>query len=325
MGIFDFLKANEYKAELQMLKEEHEKLKKLKLSVEKMNALELQELVDNKKIELTKLDNEIDSLEKSKETLCEFISKKKNELNVLKKELIDTEDTIELESFGIYKPKYNFISSEQYKSKLEAIRNKQKELIKSKKAVDYFEGWTVDGSEAKGRKMNNDNIKLILRSFNNECEAAINKVKFNNIEQVKKRIIKSFEQLNNLNKAVRISLKQDFLSLKLEEMYLAYEYERKKEEEKEELREQRQREKEEKALQKEIEQKKKVIDKDITHYKNIIDELTEKLSSLSEQSEKEKLNKQIIELHEKIEEKREEKRRIRLSHSQCISWLCIHN
>jgi hypothetical protein len=31
--------------------------------------------------------------------------------------------------------------------------------------------------------MNNDNIKLILHAFNNECDTAISKVKLNNIEQ----------------------------------------------------------------------------------------------------------------------------------------------
>lgn len=105
--------------------------------------------------------------------------------------------------------------------------------------------------------MTNDNIKMILRSFNNECEAAINKVKFSNIQSIEKRIQTSFNQHNKLNETNKVSLTQRFLDLKLQELYLAFEYEQKKEEEKEALREQREKEKEEKALQKEIESKKK--------------------------------------------------------------------
>ena len=47
-------------------------------------------------------------------------------------------------------------------------------------------------SKAKGKKMTNDNIKMILRSFNNECETAINKVKFSNIQSIEKRINTSY-------------------------------------------------------------------------------------------------------------------------------------
>ncbi len=43
-----------------------------------------------------------------------------------------------------------------------------------------------------------DNVKQILRAFNNECEAIIDKVKFNNVEAIRKRIIKSYEDLNSL-------------------------------------------------------------------------------------------------------------------------------
>ena len=82
-----------------------------------------------------------------------------------------------------------------------------------------------------------DNVKQILRSFNNECDNVIDKVKFNNIDSMRNRIIKSFEQLNKLNEINRISIKVDYLNLKLDELALAYEYQLKKQEEKEEQKE----------------------------------------------------------------------------------------
>ena len=55
MGIFDIFKGNEYKAELEKLKAEYEKVKNEKLSVEKMDALELQNYIDEKNSEINTL------------------------------------------------------------------------------------------------------------------------------------------------------------------------------------------------------------------------------------------------------------------------------
>ena len=73
-----------------------------------------------------------------------------------------------------------------------------------------------------------DNVKQILRAFNNECEAIIDKVKFNNVESIRKRIIKSCEDLNKLNAKMQISIAPSYLDLKLQEMNLCYEYTLKK-------------------------------------------------------------------------------------------------
>lgn len=249
------------------------------------------------------------SLKESKEKYNEQIIDKKNKLNELNLKLISTEDSIEMESFGIYEPKYNFASSLAYKEQLQSIRRFQKEEIKKKTATYYSENWTVDGSKAKGRKMTNDNIKQILRSFNNECEAAINKVKYSNLSSIEKRIQTSYTQLNKMNESVKIAITPNYLDLKLQELYLAFEYEQKKQEEKELLREQREKEREEKALQKELQSKKKVIDKDINHYKKMIDELNEKLKDSSEQA-KVALEKEILDLQTNIQEKEEEKQEL---------------
>lgn len=317
MGILDIFKGNEYKAELEEIKAEYEKVKaeyekvkNEKLSVEKMDALELQNYIDEKNTEIQTLNEKIEKLKSLEKDIDYVIDDKSEKLENIKAQLVDTEERVYFESHGLYTPKYDFATSIGYKAKLDEIRKQQKQMIKDKTAVNYFNGWTVNNSKSQGKKMTNDNIKMILRSFNNECEAAINKVKFSNLTTIEKRILKSFEQLNKLNEINRVSISPSYLDAKIKELYLAYEYERKKEDEKEELREQRQREREEKALQKEIDKKKKVIDKDIKHYQNMIDELQEKLKALSDSSEKEELNKQLLELHEKVEEKQEEKQEL---------------
>lgn len=299
MGLLDVFKAGQYKKEL-------EELKNSKMSIEQMNAFELQQSILNKKQEIEQLDKEIKKLTKNKDKLDKAIDKNNEKLNSLSSEIIDANETIVMQDFGLYKPKYNFATSLGYKEKLEETRKKQKDMIKRKVAVTCDTNWTVEGSKAKGTKMTNDTIKLVLRAFNNECEAAINKVKFSNYESIRKRIERSFEQLNKLTSVNKVSITYPYLAEKLDELSLAYEYERKKEEEKEELREQRQKEREEKALQKEVERKKKIIDKDINHYENMISELQEKLKNLTG-DEKNHIINQVDELKQKIEEREKEK------------------
>ena len=311
MGIFDFLKKEELK-KIDVLTLENEKINKMykelsetKLSIEQMSVLELQKNISEKTNELATVNQ---SISEKTNFLNEVLTRINNLLSHernLQSQLTVLESDIAMEEFGLYKPRYDFASSLEYKDKLNVIREMQKAMIKSKSAVNYFENWTVDGSKAKGKKMTNDNIKMILRSFNNECEAAINKVKFSNIQSIEKRIQTSFNQHNKLNETNKVSLTQRFLDLKLQELYLAFDYEQKNEEEKEALREQREKEKEEKALQKEIESKKKVIHKEMSHLENVISELEMKLI-VADESEKESLEAQILELKENLNKFEEE-------------------
>lgn len=284
------------------------------LTAAQLEGKELEDHLADKEQELKKIEENINSLEQEKIKKDNELSKKidqlsnlSNKLDHVKNQIIDSEEVVEMESYGLYKPHYDFATSIGYKEKLLSVRNSQKQMVKDKSSVDYFDGWTVDGSKAKGRKMMNDNIKQILRSFNNECEAAINKVKYNNFPTIEKRIVKSFEQLNKINNSNRLEISTKYLELKLEELHLAFEYERKKADEKEELREQRQKEREEKALQKEIQSQKKIIDKDINHYQNMINELKQKLENISDEQNKKDLENQIIEFYSKVTEKESEK------------------
>lgn len=303
MGILDFLNAKKYKDKIFELENNLNLLTVELEDVNKKTALELKADIINKEKIVSEL--------KAKVTECDrLILEKTHKLNVLKKELIVIEEDIEMESFSLYRPRYDFVNSIKYKEKLNIVRANQKTMIKDKTSVSYFDNWTVDGSKQKGRKMTNDNIKQILRSFNNECEAAINKVKFNNISTIENRIYKSYEQLNKLNETNKVSISYSYLEEKIKELHLAYEYEKKKQEEKEELREQREREREEKRLQDEISRKKKNIDKDITHFKNVLDELYKKLKNLKNVEERKAIEDEILDINNKIQEKEEEKQEL---------------
>lgn len=266
MGIMDLFKAKEN----EQLKIEIVSLKS-KLLPEHNNIEEL--LGEIKLLEVKKetIKRDIQRLDSEKSKIELDINEKKADLIVLDDELL-------MQEFGLYKPTYDFANAEMYKDKLESIRQLQKDNIKDKSAVTYSELWTVDGSKTKGKKMTNDNIKQILRCFNNECENATDRVKFNNIESMRKRIIKAYDVLNKLNKTNKVSIRNSFLDLKLQELNLAYEYQVKKQEEKEEQKSIREELREQAKLQKELVEAKKNIDKELKHYTNALDKVKEQLT-----------------------------------------------
>ena len=110
----------------------------------------------------------------------------------------------------------------------------------------------VDGNKNEGKKMVTQQIKLMLRAFNGECDAAVAKVRYNNVVSLDNRIRRSFEQINKLGEVKRISVSNDFCNLRLEELYLAYEFQQKKEEEKEDQRLIREQMREEQKVAKEV-------------------------------------------------------------------------
>ena len=225
-----------------------------------------------------------------RENIISDLNKKISDLN---KEIIVLEDEKLYQSFSLYTPLFDFTKSEEYKNKLEVIREKQKFLLKNNIAANFSENWTLDGSLTKGKKMVKDNVKQILRSFNNECDNVIDKVKFNNIDSMRNRIIKSFEQLNKLNEINKISIKVDYLNLKLDELALAYEYQLKKQEEKEEQKRIREELREQQKVERELEEARKNTIKDKQHYEKAINELKQRLELTDNLEEKQNLTSKM--------------------------------
>lgn len=166
-------------------------------------------------------------------------------------------------------------------------------MIKNKTALHYSDNWQLDGSKQKGRALNNDNMKMVLRAFNNECDSIIEKVKFNNIQRIKAQIQKSAKAIDKLNSRNKISITSNYINCKIEELNLVYEYRLQKQNEKEKLREQRAEERELAKLQKEVESKRRELSKEKNHYENAKEQYLIQLSKCSKENEndiKEKIN-----------------------------------
>lgn len=291
MGLFN-------KKELAKIAELEEEINNYKKRLEDIGAMEYSEIMDmitTKKNDLIQLNDNINNLNIEIDNLNKEIKDKKLEMATL-------DDDIIMQEFGFYKPKYNCMNSEEYSLKIKDIRNQQKLMIKNKTALDYYDDWTLNGSKAQGRAMNNDNMKMVLRAFNNECDVLINKVKFNNIERIEERIKKAATQIDNLNKKNRITITFEYLNLKLDELHLAYEYTRKKQEEKEAMRAAREEEREQAKLQKEIQEARKSIAKEQKHYENAKEKLISQLANCSNVEKAKDIQSKIDEIDNKLAE-----------------------
>ena len=106
----------------------------------------------------------------------EKINNLENKIHDKEKLIFGLENDIVAQDFGIYKPTYVFAISDQYKDKLNDIRQEQKQMIRESTACSGSMSWTVDGSAAKGKKMVANMQKLLLRAFNVECDNIVDNV-----------------------------------------------------------------------------------------------------------------------------------------------------
>lgn len=259
--------------------------------------------IKSSKIILGELQHKISKYTEELSVASQHLAQLNETTAALQKEYIVLDEGVLLQSFGLYIPKYKFANSSQYKDRLTEIRDSQAQMIKEGTAAICLKIWSVEGSAVKGKKLTEDNIKQIIRTFNIECDNIVQSVKFSNYEASKKRISKSFDGLNKLNSINKIVIQENYLELKFQELDLAFEYAQKLQEEKEELRQQRELRREELRLAKELEEKRAEIEKEQQHYENAMLRLVEQIEveTNSErlevlQQRKQELSDNLIEL-----------------------------
>ncbi len=287
MSFFDTFKGNQYKQEADSLRQELQQLKST-FTPEMHDAVNIQNLITNLKAQANEASSIISQKNNELTSLNNTINNLNNTIKQKKSEIICLDEELTLQSFGLYEPKYDFSTSEQYKYRLAEIRTQQKELIKSDKAVTGNLGWTVNGNASQGKKMVKDMQKLLLRAFNSECDELVEKVKYNTFDASYKRLQKSCEAISKLGSIMQVSITPSYFNLKYQELCLALEYRKKKQDEKEEQKEIRARMREEAKLQKEIEEARKKIQKEQSHYQNALEKIEKQLINATE-DEKEAL------------------------------------
>lgn len=305
MALSDIFNAGKIKTENEELKKEVEELKNKNeelnnlLTPDILDYAQLKEKVTQANLTLNYLKREIDS--KTSE-----INSKEQEIEKLKENIITFSDEILVQEYGLYEPRYNFLTSDEYKERLKVIRAQQKQMIKDSIAAAGNTNWTVNDSIVQGRKMIKDTQKLLLRAFNSECDETISKVKYHNFDASANKINKSAEQIKKLGSVLGISISNEYYNSKIDELYLAFEFQMKKQEEKERQKELRAQQREEAKLKKEIAEERKKISKEQKHYQQALHHLLEQIKQQGETiellSKKQELENHLTDIDKAVKE-----------------------
>lgn len=224
------------------------------------------------------------------------------EIAAKKAQIVETDDRLLLQEFGLFEPKYRLTSSADYKAALDRIRDRQKEMVRIGSAFIKATNWTVNGSEAEGRRMIRDYSKLIVRAFNTECDATVEAVKFFNVEPSRARIRRSFDVLSKLGARMNVGIATAYLDAKLQELDLAFEFQMKKQEEKEEAKKLREQQREEAKLQREIDAAREALSKEERHYRRALVSMEARLAKADAEADRALIEAEIATIRERIGE-----------------------
>ncbi|WP_421951099.1 DUF4041 domain-containing protein [Pelagibacterium sp.] len=233
-------------------------------------------------------------------------SEKKAIYDRLAKEVAVFDERLAFAEMGAYEPHFDFQTSDEFKDAIVGVRDRQKQMISGKAAVICTTTWTVDGSVSKGRTMMDRNIRLTLRAFNSECEAAIANTRWNNANAMERRIENAKKQIDKHNVSNSVVITESFFQLKLEELRLTHEYREKQKAEREERAEAARAAREEQRLLKEMEE----AEREEARYQRMLDKakaeaesaVGPKLEAFSQQIEL--LEHDLAEAHAKVERAR---------------------
>lgn len=290
MGVFDFFK----KKELDKIKELEQIISEKDAKIKALSRFE----------NLTDIEDETKSLKiKKEEVENEYLKLKEeysNALNIynqLKEQISIFQEDLSMAEFGVYQPHFDFDTSEEYKDRIISVREEQKNMIKLNNAILGGHNISWNGSLSKGEAMVKRVKKLMMRAFNGESDSFIANVDWNNISKMEERIKKSFEAINKVYIEQGVYISNPYLDLKIKELRLAYEYKKKKKEEKDEQRAIREQMREEEKAEREIEAARLKAEKEAEIYLKALEKARKEIGT-AVGNKHEELLKRIAELEE---------------------------
>mgnify|MGYP000005108815 CR=1 FL=1 len=228
--------------------------------------------------------------------------KKKKELNEIKSEVDLYTQLDDLAGFGFFEmPQYLFQTSERFSEEIKEIREKQKEYIKNKTAVTYPDSTTISTDKSYNKKILDGQVKLMLTSFNIECDALIDKVSPSNYSRTLERIEKLANSIEKSAATLYCGFDIQYVKLKYKECELQYQFQLKKKEEQEEQRLIREQIREEQKAIKEYEKALSQSEKEEKLYRGLLEKARAELSKVSDE-EKLITEQRISDLEEQLSE-----------------------
>ena len=257
-------------------------------SLKDKQSVILNDIESEKNTALTNLSEDIDKLNSKKEEISFFIKENYDE-SLFNQTFVEFDDTI---------------TSDQIKNTLAMHKLKEKEAVQAIVTKPLY-----------NKRDTKKQIKQILRAFNTESDYYISKVTSKTIDTYRKKIMNSFENLNKLFEIDGVSLDKSYLELKLEHLSIIYQYQVKKEAEKELLKAQKEEIKEQQRVEKELQDAKKKIEKEELQFNNEMKKMLDYLSRANNDVERNIYADKIKELEEQINKLKSDKENVELRQS----------
>lgn len=202
----------------------------------------------SQEVEVARLQGIATALTSDIERLRSTYAEKRALLDRLEQQVAIYDERLSFAELGVYEPHFEFTDSEAYKARILEVRERQKAMISAKQAALCPTEWSVEGSKAKGATMINRQTRLTMRAFNNECEAAIANVRWNNVVAMEKRVLSAAAAIDKENTSLNLTLNDRYVALKIEELRLTHEFREQLKQEKEERSDLARSEREERKL-----------------------------------------------------------------------------
>ncbi len=217
-------------------------------------------------------------------SITDEIAGKESELHDLMAKLDLYSRVDEFVENGLFEmPEYLHETSARFTEEIKRIRQQQKELIKNKNAVIYPTSISISSNASHNKKILDGQVKLMLTSFNIECDALIGKVKPSSFSRTLERIEKLANNLEKSAATLHCGFNINYIKLKYEECRLQYQFTLKKQEEQDEQRMIREQIREEQKAIKEYERAVAQAEKEERMYRDMLDRAREELSKVSEE------------------------------------------
>lgn len=250
--------------------------------------------------------SEREAIDRDRENANKEISDKQRlskQLSKVVKDLQHQLETLEqekdLQIFEFYEFTYRFENADGYKARINTIKERQKQLHKDKKDAICKTEWTVGGSKKDGAKFIKNLLTLLLKSFNGECDAIISDVRYDNIAKYRDKIQKLYTNLNTLVVSHGCEITHELLALRIEELELVYEYQQKREAEREEQRLIKEQMREEEKAQREAEKLQRQAEEQEKQYAQALERARQEMA-IAKGSEVDALTEKLRMLEEKL-------------------------
>ncbi|MEN8264094.1 MAG: DUF4041 domain-containing protein, partial [Nitrospirota bacterium] len=263
---------------------------------------DLRKRVEGYQNSISELTNDIDQKTAQRDELSSEIANIKNDISIFS-------PTLDLINIGFFEePDYLFETSDRFKEEIKTVREKQKEIIKNKKAIYIPEEVAVTSNSTYAKKILQGQVNLMLKAFNIECDKLLGSLKPSNFANTLERIDKVATDIEKTSLSLKCGFSQKYVKLKFEECELYYQFILKQQREREEQQRIKEQIREEQKAVREFERALAKAQKEEQMYQDALEEAQKQLE-IAGDKDKEKLEDKIRLLQKQLEEAMEKEER----------------